>query len=99
MQGFCSINVAASRKAVRLKFAAIRTRRWKPILERVKVIVWGRAAGRRKCAACNAPPMADEISGAVHANNAYNRRQAVPTIGTSFHFMAFLASRRGRHVR
>jgi hypothetical protein len=42
-----------------------------PIPERIKVIVWGRAAGRCQYAGCNALLIGDELSGAAHANKAY----------------------------
>jgi hypothetical protein len=42
-----------------------------PIPERVKVIVWGRAAGRCQYAGCNALLIGDAVSGAKHANKAY----------------------------
>jgi hypothetical protein len=47
-----------------------RTRR-KALPDRVKVIVWGRAAGRCQYAGCNVPLIGDEISGAADANKAY----------------------------
>jgi hypothetical protein len=45
--------------------------RRKPIPERIKTIVWARAAGRCQYAGCNASLIGDEISGATNANKAY----------------------------
>jgi len=45
--------------------------RRKPIPDRIKCIVWGRAAGRCQYAGCNASLIGDEISGAADANTAY----------------------------
>src|SRR3981081_3670702 len=45
--------------------------RRKPIPDRIKGIVWGRAAGRCQYAGCNASLIGDEISGAADANTAY----------------------------
>lgn len=43
----------------------------KSLPERVKVIVWARAAGRCQYAGCNALLIGDEISGAANTNKAY----------------------------
>jgi hypothetical protein len=45
--------------------------RRKPVPDGIKVIVWGRAAGRCQYAGCNASLIGDEISGAADANKAY----------------------------
>jgi hypothetical protein len=45
--------------------------RRRPLPERVKVIVWARAAGRCQYAGCNASLIGDAVSGAKHANKAY----------------------------
>jgi hypothetical protein len=45
--------------------------RRKPIPDRIKAIVWGRAAGRCQYAGCNESLIGDEISGAADANKAY----------------------------
>lgn len=45
--------------------------RRKPFPERIKTIVWARAAGRCQYAGCNASLIGDEISGATNANKAY----------------------------
>lgn len=51
--------------------SALAKARRKPIPEKIKCIVWGRAAGRCQYAGCNAPLIGDEISGAADANKAY----------------------------
>src|SRR5664280_23740 len=51
--------------------ARVSRARRKPIPERVKVIVWARAAGRCQYAGCNAALIGDDISGAANANKAY----------------------------
>ncbi|MER8509971.1 SAVED domain-containing protein [Mesorhizobium sp. M0894] len=45
--------------------------RRRPLPDKVKNIVWGRAAGRCQYAGCNALLIGDEVSGAVNANAAY----------------------------
>jgi hypothetical protein len=45
--------------------------RRKPIPDKIKCIVWGRAAGRCQYAGCNASLIGDEVSGAADANTAY----------------------------
>lgn len=51
--------------------ARVKPARRKAIPERVKVIVWARAAGRCQYAGCNVALIGDEISGASDASKAY----------------------------
>lgn len=48
-----------------------RRKRRQPLPDKVKNIVWGRAAGRCQYAGCNALLIGDEVSGAADANAAY----------------------------
>ncbi|MHC2791219.1 hypothetical protein ACVINZ_000231 [Mesorhizobium jarvisii] len=45
--------------------------RRRPLSDKIKSIVWGRAAGRCQYAGCNALLIGDEVSGAADANAAY----------------------------
>jgi hypothetical protein len=45
--------------------------RRQPIPEKIKTILWGRAAGRCQYAGCNALLIGDQISGAANASKAY----------------------------
>lgn len=51
--------------------AELRRARRRPLPDKVKNIVWGRAAGRCQYTGCNALLIGDEVSGAADANAAY----------------------------